>query len=129
MSASIHTGGPNKFSRICCQFHGKGIYCKVKHQENNSYIYKMGLHYQEAAMGCITKKQPSRSVLKKGALKISSKFTGEHPCRSVISIKLQSNFTEITLRHGFSPVNLLLIFRTLFTKSTYGRLLLITRHQ
>ena len=29
--------------------------------------------------------------LAKGVLKICSKFTGEHPCRSVISIKLQSN--------------------------------------
>ena len=29
-----------------------------------------------------------------GVLKIYSKFTGEHPCRSVISIKLQSNFIE-----------------------------------
>ena len=29
--------------------------------------------------------------LGKGALKICSKFAGEHPCRSVISIKLQSN--------------------------------------
>ena len=29
-----------------------------------------------------------------------SKFTGEHPCRSAISIKLQSNFIEISLRHG-----------------------------
>ena len=29
--------------------------------------------------------------LGKGVLKICSKFTGEHPCRSVISIKLQSN--------------------------------------
>ena len=28
----------------------------------------------------------------KGVLKICSKFTGEHPCRSAISIKLQSNF-------------------------------------
>ena len=36
------------------------------------------------------------------ALKICSKFTGEHPCRSVI---------EITLRHGCSPVNLLHNFR------------------
>ena len=27
--------------------------------------------------------------LGKGVLKICSKFTGEHPCRSVISIKLQ----------------------------------------
>ena len=55
--------------------------------------------------------------LKKDVRKICSKFTEEHPCRSVISIKLQSNFTEITLRHGCSPVNLLLIFRTPFSKS------------
>ena len=39
-------------------------------------------------------KQASRDVLKK----ICSKFTGEHPCRSVISLKLQSNFVEIALR-------------------------------
>ena len=38
--------------------------------------------------------------LVKGLLKNCSKFTGEHPCRSVISIKLQSNFIEIALRHG-----------------------------
>ena len=38
--------------------------------------------------------------LGKGVLKICSKFTGEHPCKKVISIKLQSNFIEITLRHG-----------------------------
>ena len=43
--------------------------------------------------------------LEKGVLKICSKFTGEHPCLSAISTKLQSNFTEITLRHGCSPVN------------------------
>ena len=35
-----------------------------------------------------------------------------NPCGSVISIKLQSNFIEITLRHGCSPVHLLHIFRT-----------------
>ena len=35
-------------------------------------------------------------------LKLCSKFTGRHPWRSAISI---------TLRHGFSPVNLLHIFR------------------
>ena len=39
--------------------------------------------------------------LEKGVLKICSKFTGKDPCRSVISIKLQCNFIEITLRHGF----------------------------
>ena len=52
--------------------------------------------------------------LRKYVLEICSKFTGEHPYRSAISIKLQSNFTEITLRHGCSPVNLLYIFRTPF---------------
>ena len=62
--------------------------------------------------------------LGKGVLKICSKFTGEHPCRSVISIKLLCNFIEITLRHGCSPVNLLHIFRTPFSKNTSGRLLL-----
>ena len=48
--------------------------------------------------------------LGKSVLKICSKFTGEHPCRSVISIKLLCNFIKITLRHGCSPVNLLHIF-------------------
>ena len=51
-----------------------------------------------------------------GVLKICGKFTGEHPCRSVISIKLLSNFIEIALRHGRSPVNLQHIFRTAFPK-------------
>ena len=60
----------------------------------------------------------------KDVLKICSKFTGGHSCRSVISIKLQSSFIEITLRHGCSPVNLLHIFRTSFLKNISGRLLL-----
>ena len=51
--------------------------------------------------------------LRKGVLKICSKYTGEHPCRSVIS-----NFIEITLRHGCSPVNLLHTFRTPFSRNT-----------
>ena len=62
--------------------------------------------------------------LGKGVLKICSKFTGEDPCRSAISIKLLYNFIEIVLRHGYSSVNLLHIFRTLFLKNTSGRLLL-----
>ena len=60
----------------------------------------------------------------KGFLKICSKFTGEHPSRSVISIKFQSNFIEITLRQGCSPVNVLHIFRAHFLENTYGGLLL-----
>ena len=58
--------------------------------------------------------------LVKGVLNIRSKFTGEHPCRIVISIKLLCNFVEITHRHGCSPVNLLHIFSTSFTKNTSG---------
>ena len=65
--------------------------------------------------------------LVKGVLKICNKFTGEHPCRSVISIKLLYNFIGITLRHGCSPVNLLHIFKTPSTKNTSGWLLLLIK--
>ena len=36
------------------------------------------------------------------------------------SIKLQSNFIEITLRHGCFPVNLMHILRAPLYKNTYG---------
>ena len=62
--------------------------------------------------------------LGKGVLKIWSKFTGEHPYRSAIPIKLHSNFIETALWHGCSPLNLLHIFRTPFPKNTSVRLLL-----
>ena len=41
-------------------------------------------------------------ILADFVLKIYSKFIGEHPCRSVISIKFLCNFIEIALQHGFS---------------------------
>ena len=66
--------------------------------------------------------------LVKGVLKICSKFTGEHPCQSVILIKLLCNFIEITVRHGCFPVNLLQIFRTSFLKNTRGWLVLHLFH-
>ena len=62
--------------------------------------------------------------LRKGVLKICSKFVGEHPCRSVISIKLQSSFIEIAFRYGCSPVNFLHIFRAPLPKNTSGGLYL-----
>ena len=71
----------------------------------------------------IDKSSHPEVFLEKDVLKICSKFTGEHPCRSAISIKLQSNFTEITLRHGCSHVNMLHIFRTPVPKNTSGSLL------
>ena len=63
--------------------------------------------------------------LGKGGLEICSKYSGEYPCRSVISIKLLCSFIEIALRHGCSSVNLLHIFRTTFYKNTFERLLLV----
>ena len=39
-------------------------------------------------------------------------------------VALFSNFIEITLWHECSPVNLLRIFRTPFSKNTYGGMLL-----
>ena len=62
----------------------------------------------------------------KNVLKICSTFTGEHPCWSVIPIKILCNFIEITLRHRRCPVNLLHIFRKTFHKKTYGELLLFS---
>ena len=62
--------------------------------------------------------------LEKGVLKIYGKFTGGHPCRSVILIKLLCNFFEIALRYGCSPVNLLHVFRKAFLKNTSVGLLL-----
>ena len=62
----------------------------------------------------ITRNSPPEVFLGIGVLKICSKFTGEHPYRSAISIKLLCKFCEIILGHGCSPVYLLHIFRTLF---------------
>ena len=65
----------------------------------------------------IFRSSPPKDLLWKGVLKICLKFIQEHPCRSVSSIKLQSNCIEISLRHRCSPVNLLYIFRTTFIRT------------
>ena len=52
------------------------------------------------------------------------KITEQHPCRSVISMKLLFNFIEIVLRHGCSPVNVLDVFKTPFPKNISAGLLL-----
>ena len=61
---------------------------------------------------------PSEIFWGKGILKIRNRFTGEHPCRNAISIKLLCSFIEITFRHGCSPINLLHIFKYLFLKTS-----------
>ena len=69
-------------------------------------------------------KQLPRGVLRKGVSELFCKFTGEQPCRSLISIELLCNFTKIALWHGCSPEDLLHIFRAPFPKNTSGRLLM-----
>ena len=80
----------------------------------NWFVAKVKICIPEDSTGS----SPPEVFLGKGILKIYSKFTGEHPCQSVISIKLQSSFIEIALRHGYYPINLLHIFRTPFPKNT-----------
>ena len=54
---------------------------------------------------CLSQRSKRPEVFwRKGFLKICVKFTGEHPCRSVISIKLLCNFIEIALRYECFPV-------------------------
>ena len=88
---------------------------------------KLNRNYTDISLSFKTwqnRSNPPRVFLAKSVLKIRIKFTGEHPCRSVILINLFCNFTEIILRHGCSPINLLYIFRTPFPKNTSERLLL-----
>ena len=63
-------------------------------------------------------------LLGKCVLKICNKFTGEHPCRSAISIKLRGNFIEIKLWHRCYSVTVPDIFGTPFPKNTSEGLLL-----
>ena len=82
----------------------------------------MLLHSKSAARITKTCRSSHPDVfLRKGVLKICSKFIGEHPCRSAISIKL---LCKITLWHVCSPVNLLHIFRIRLSRSTSWWLLL-----
>ena len=94
----------------------------------NVIVVDMEILFLEGYCNWVLRSSHPEVFLRKGVLKICSKFTGEHPCRSVISIKLLCRITliEITLRHGCSSVNLLHIFRTPFLKNTFGRLLLDT---
>ena len=66
-------------------------------------------------------KQPSRGVLRKRCSENMSQIYRTTP---MPRIPMLSNFIEIALRHGSSPVNLLHIFGTTFPKKTSGWLLL-----
>ena len=100
----------------------------------NRVLYKRSWHcsfdraisnsYFEKVLLIIFRSNRPEVFLGKGVLKLCSKFTGEYPCWSAISLNLLCNFIEIVLRYGCSPVNLLHIFRIPFLKNTSERLLL-----
>ena len=61
--------------------------------------------------------------LKKGVLELCSKFTGEHPCQSGTSMKLQSNLLKLHFGMRVFAISLLYIFRTPLPKNSSGWLL------
>ena len=69
---------------------------------------------------------PPTVFLGKGVLKIWSRRTPMPKCDfNKVFNKVDCNFIEIALRYGFSPVNLLRIFRTPFPMNTSEGLLLM----
>ena len=66
---------------------------------------------------------PPEVFLRKGALEICSKFAGDHPCQSVISMKLR-NRNKIEFWYMCLPANLPHIFRAPFLKNTSEETLL-----
>ena len=75
----------------------------------------------------LTQKQPSRGVLRKRCSENMQQIYRRKPMLKCDCNKVATKFIEITLRHGCSPVKLLHIFRTLFSKNTSGRLLLLKK--
>ena len=74
------------------------------------YIWNSRTHRAETSN---KSQKQSTLYLKKGVLIRCGKFTGEYPCRGVISIKLQSNFIKAWLKQlskvsvwGYSSENL-----------------------
>ena len=62
----------------------------------------------------------SEMFLVKSVLKKCSKVTGEHPCQSVISIKLLFSFIEIALWDWYSSVICCIFSEHLFLKTPLG---------
>ena len=72
----------------------------------------------------LLQKHPFRNILEESCSKNMQQIYRETPMPKCDFNKVASNFTEIALRHGCSPVNLLHIFRTPFHKNISGWLLL-----
>ena len=100
--------------KLCCLLHGFEISFMTPHViVINPMVFSC---YLSQFLGW--EKQPSRGVLKK-----CSKFTGKHPCRSVLSIKLQSKFIESHFGVGVLLYICCIFLEHLFPKNTSGGLL------
>ena len=97
-----------------------------------AFISFLNIHF-DCIFNSVSEKHNIResqaALLRCSQEKVFRKYAGNlqennHVEASVILMKLLSNFIEVTLWHGFSPVNLLHIFRTPCYKYTSGRLLL-----
>ena len=80
--------------------HGHMRHGKKPHEEQKAFMVR---NYQGCYLADISK-QPSVGVLIKRCSENMQQIYRTTPNRSVISIKLRSNFIEITFRHGRSPV-------------------------
>ena len=60
----------------------------------SSYILLLLFKIVEIVHNQLFRSSAPEVFLGKWVLEMCSKFTGEHPCRSAISIKLQSNFLK-----------------------------------
>ena len=56
----------------------------------SSIQYVFGITYKVV----IFRSSPPEVFLRKGVLKIRSKFTGEHPCRNVVSVRLHATLLK-----------------------------------
>ena len=99
-------------------------------KKGGTYLYKVSFTFKSGSKTFCSlsdtnyRSNPPEVFSGKVFLKICSKFTGEHPCRSVISIKLLCYFIESALRNVCSSGNLLNIVRAPLHKNTSKGLLL-----
>ena len=76
--------------------------------------YDISQKYYDIKQVSLSRSTPPEVSLGKSVLKICSKFKEN----THAEVRFQTNFIEIALRHGCSPVNLLHNFRTPFPKNT-----------
>ena len=74
---------------------------KTKFKKSNQSKQKAQRNCDLIRILFIEKSSSPEVFLGKGVLKICSKFTGEHPCRSVISVKLLCTLLKSHFGIGF----------------------------